>query len=146
MNGLVDHKGTERREGGRDGISGGGRNREEHPHDAYHSNPYRFLPRTYLSFARLFELFPLGPPPPPPRLGAGAAVGRVVLILLPLSPPSPRRDGGRREGLSSLALLLELATTHNLLQTVVGVVAVGRRTARRLTRGSIMETGEAIRG
>jgi len=92
--------------------------------------------RTYLSFAPPPGPIILGPPPPPPRLGAGAAVGRVVLMpLLLLLPFRPMSGSGRRAGLSCLVLLLEIAMAQMLLLLkVLGVevvVVVGRRAARR---------------
>lgn len=106
------------------------------------SLPLSLLLRTYLSFAPPPGLATLGPPPPPPRLGAGAAVGKVVLmpLVLPLRRLMSGCGSGRREGLSCRVLLLEVAAVQMLLLlNVVGVV--GRRAARRrtYTRGSILD-------
>lgn len=140
MDGLVDDKRAREGEGREEGnVRTGGKKGKS---IGVFSLPLSLLLRTYLSFAPPPELATLGPPPPPPRLGAGAAVGKVVLmpLVLPLRRLMSGCGSGRREGLSCRVLLLEVAAVQMLLLlNVVGVV--GRRAARRrtYTRGSILD-------
>ena len=137
--GGTEEEGRNEKEKGGDVRTEGGRGRSI---DAF-SLPTSPSLCTYLSFAPPPGPITLGPPPPPPRLGAGAAVGRVVLMPLLLQLPfGPMSGSGRRAGLSCLVLLLDVAMAQTLLlPKVLGVelvVVVGWRAARRRTRGSMM--------